>query len=338
MLQRPLVTSLVLLFGVLLVGVLGYMGLEGWSFLDALWMVVISLTTIGYGEVHPLSASGRVFTIVLIMGGVSVGAYAIGAATRAILEGDLAAELRRRRRIRTMDKLKDHYIVIGYGRLGRSVAQELKDAGVPFCVVDREPARIAEAEALLKVPAIVGDGAEDAVLREAGIARARGVAVAAGMGAESVFATLSVRQLNPNCHIVTRVETGTEVPKALRAGANNVVNPYAIGGWRMAHGLIRPNASHFLDLATLAANEEIVLDELVLAPSCPMIGKSLRDLRVRELHQVSVVALRRADGAVLAVPGAETVLMVGDIVIVVGTPQGVRTFAAMLQIPTRPGA
>ena len=212
MVNRPILSSLVLLVSVLFIGVSGYMWLEGWSFLDALWMVVISLTTIGYGEVHPLSTSGRVFTIGLIMGGVSVGAYAVGAMTRAILEGDLAAELRRRRRIRIMNRLNNHYIVIGYGRLGRSVAQELKDAGVPFCVVDREPARVAEAEAHLGVPVIVGDGAEDSVLREAGIARARGVAVAAGMGAESVFATLSVRQLNPTCHIVTRVETGSEVP------------------------------------------------------------------------------------------------------------------------------
>lgn len=332
MFDRPIRASVFLLASVLVIGVCGYMFIEGWNFLDSLWMVVISLTTIGYGEAHPLSTRGRIFTIGLIMGGVSVGAYAISAITRAMLEGDVASELRRRRRLRKLEKLNQHFIVIGYGRLGRAVAQELKDAGVPFCVVDRDPARVAEAEASLGVPAVVGDGSDDAVLRQMGIARARGVAVASGLGAESVFATLSVRQLNPNCNIVTRVESGSEVPKAMRAGATNVVSPYAIGGWRMAHGLMRPNASHFLDLATLAAHEEIVLDELVLAPDSPVIGKSLRDLRVRELHQVSVVALRRADGTLLAVPGADTVMNVGDIVIVVGSPAGVRTFARILDV------
>ena len=228
-----------------------------------------------------------------------------------------------------MESLNNHFIVIGFGRLGRAVAAELKDAGVPFCVVDRDPERVAEAEAL-GVPALVGDGSDDVVLRQLGVARARGVAVASGLGAESVYATLSVRQLNPECNIVTRVESGLEVPKAMRAGANNVVSPYAIGGWRMAHGLMRPNASHFLDLATLAAHEEIVLDELVLVAGSPAIGRSLKELRVRELHQVSVVALRRQDGTLLAVPGGDTVLSLGDIVIMVGAPPGVRAFSKLL--------
>lgn len=319
---------------VVLVGVGGYMWIEGWSALDALWMVVITLTTIGFGEVHPLSPAGRLFTIGLIVGGVSVGAYAISAFTRALLEGDLIAQVRRRRRRRQMETLKDHFIVIGYGRLGRAVAMELRDSGMPFCVIERDPAKIAEAEEHLNVPVVPGDGSDDEVLRTAGILRAKGVAVAAGMGAESIFATLSARQLNPGAYIVTRAETTAELSKARRAGANAVVSPYGIGGWRMAHGLLRPNASHFLDLATLSAHADFVLEEFLVPKDSSVAGKTCRDLRIREVHNVSVVAIRRADGTFIAVPSADDLLQEHDVIIVVGKPEGVQALGLTIEGPS----
>lgn len=331
MFKRPLAISLIAVLAVITLGTAGYVLIEGWRPLDALWMVVITLTTIGYGEVRPLSDAGRLFTIVVIIGGVSVGAYGLSAFTRALLEGDLVREVRRRRRRRKMERLCDHYIVIGFGRLGRSVAAELRDAGVPFCVVERDPARVQEAEDTLKAPVIVGDGSDDDALRAAGIERARGVAVAAGMGAESIFATLSARQLNPNVYIVARAETAADLVKARRAGADAVVSPYGIGGWRMAHGLLRPTASHFLDLATLAAHEDIMLEEFLVPPDSSAVGKTCRDLRIREQHNVSVVAILRTDGSMLAAPGADDRLEAGDVVIVVGKPEGVRGLGAAIE-------
>ncbi len=331
MLQRPVATSLAALLLVLVAGTIGYMWIERWSLLDSLWMVLITLTTIGFGEIHPLSPAGRVFTIGLIVCGVSIGAYAISAFTRALLEGELVAQVRRRRRLRQMERLNDHFIVIGFGRLGRAVAMELRDAGVPFCVIERDPAKIAEAEEHLKVPVVPGDGSDDEVLRSAGILKARGVAVAAGMGAESIFATLSARQLNPQAYIVTRAETTAELAKARRAGADAVVSPYGIGGWRMAHGLLRPNASHFLDLATLSAHEDIILEEFLVPQGSEVAGKTCRELRIREVHNVSVVAIRRADGTFVAVPGAEDTLQVNDVVIVVGKPEGVTTLGQSIE-------
>lgn len=331
MFQRPLVIALAALALVVVVGTTGYMLIEGWSALDSFWMVVITLTTIGFGEIHPLTPPGRLFTLGLILGGVSLVAYALSAVTRALVEGDLVQELRRRRRRRQMEQLSNHFIVVGFGRLGKAVATELRDAGVPFCVIERDPEKLREAEESLGVPVIPGDGADDDVLRQAGILRARGVAVAAGMGAESIFATLSARQLNPDAYIVTRAETTAELAKARRAGANAVVSPFSIGGWRMAHGLLRPNASHFLDLATLSAHEDIVLEEFLVPPGSDVAGRTCRDLRIRELHNVSVVAIRRADGTFLAVPGAEDRLMVHDVVIVVGKPAGVATLGASIE-------
>lgn len=339
MIQRPLATSLSALLLVFVTGTVGYMLIEGWSALDSAWMVMITLTTIGFGEIHPLSPEGRLFTMGLIVGGVSVGAYAISAFTRALIEGDIIMQLRRGRRRRQMEKLNNHFIVIGYGRLGRAVAMELRDSGMPFCVVERDPAKISEAEQHLQVPVIPGDGADDEVLRAAGILRARGVAVAAGMGAESIFATLSARQLNPKAYIVTRAETTAELSKARRAGADAVVSPYGIGGWRMAHGLLRPNASHFLDLATLSAHEDIILEEFLVPQDSDVAGKSCRELRIRELHNVSVVAIRRADGTFVAVPGADDVLHPHDVIIVVGKPEGVNTLGVRIEGETgRPQA
>lgn len=331
MYKRPLAISLLALALVIALGTTGYVLIEGWRPLDALWMVVITLTTIGFAEVHPPSDTGRLFTIGVIVSGVSIGAYALSAFTRALLEGDIVKEVRRRRRRRKMERLSDHYIVIGFGRLGRSVAGELRDAGVPFCVVERDPGRIQEAEETLKVPVIVGDGSDDDALRAAGIDRARGVAVAAGMGAESIFATLSARQLNPSVYIITRAETAADLAKAKRAGADAVVSPYGIGGWRMAHGLLRPMASHFLDLATVSAHEDIMLEEFLVPQDSSAVGKSCRELRIREQHNVSVVAILRADGSMLAAPGADDLLLAGDVVIVVGKPAGVRGLATAIE-------
>lgn len=246
--------GLLALGALIIIGVAGYMFIEGWSALDALWMVVITMTTIGYGEVHPLSPPGRVFTIGLIVAGVSVGAYVMSWVTRELIEGGLQRALDARRIKKQMMTLSDHYIVVGFGRLGRAVAEELKMSGENVVVIDRAPVD-------LDVPHIVGDGADDGILRQAGIDRARGLAVAVSSMADAVFVTLSARQLNPNLYIITRADDPKEAQKAKRAGANTVISPHTMGGFRIAHGLVRPHSTSFLDLATLASHADIDLDE-----------------------------------------------------------------------------
>jgi voltage-gated potassium channel len=326
--------SAVALFLVIVVGVFGYMYIEGWSFVDALWMVVITLTTIGYGEAHPLSAAGRIFTIGLIVGGVSVGTYAMGSLTRALLEGELRDFFLIRRQRRLVEKLDQHYIVIGHGRLGRVVARELRESGAAVCVVEQEPELVRDLSRH-GTPAIVGDGADDHVLREAGIERAKGVAVTTAPIAQAIFVTLSARQLNPTVPILTRVESDEEATKARRAGASAVVSPHIMGGWRMAHGLVRPNTASFLDLATLADRENIMIDEVGVNGQSPLCGRTLAELGVGSQHGVLVVAVRHPGGEMVPTPGAGTSINEGDFLIVVGRPEKVQALARLLSGPRR---
>lgn len=329
MISRPVLFGALALAFVLAGGTFGYMWIEGWSFFDALWMVTITLTTIGFGEIHPLSPPGRVFTLGLILTGVGVGTYTMTQITAQIVEGKWGEALRQRQRRRQMDALKDHFVVVGYGRLGQTIVEELVASRVPVCVIDSDPAALARLAAA-GLPYVSGDGSNDDILRAAGILRARGVAVAVSSSAEAVFVTLSARELNPKLNIVTRVSDTEHALKAKRAGATSVVSPHTMGGWRMAHGLVRPHASSFLDLATLATHAEIQLDEFIVPPSSAFNGVSIKRMRLGERYGVLVVAVRRADGTMIPAPGADTELAGNDVIIVIGAPDKVQRFGAEL--------
>ena len=328
-LPRPIRYATALLFLIIAVGVVGYMVIEGWSAWDALWMIFITLTTIGYGEVNPLSDGGRLWTILLIISGVSVGTYTLTRVTTLLIEGTLLDDIRSSQRSWKMKRLSNHYIVVGAGRLGISVIEEVTASGGSVCVIERDPKNIA---ALIRRGFLViqGDGANDDVLREAGIMRAQGMAVAVPSGAEAIFVTLSARHLHPTLPISTRAGDKEEALKARRAGATSVVSPYRMGGWRMAHGLIRPDTSNFLDLATLASNEEMLLDELLLTKDCALVGETLGELSIRREYGVLVIAIRRASGQMIAAPDGGHVLESGDVLIVVGASAGVRALSAVL--------
>lgn len=314
-------------------GTAGFVLIEHWRPLDALWMVVITLTTIGFGEIHPLSDAGRIFAIGVILAGVSVGTYAMGALTQMIVEGQLQAIFDARRRRKEMQVLKDHFIVIGFGRLGQAVAEELLDSGVQVCVVERDPAKAALAESLHRFPVVNGDGASDEVLTQAGLDRAKGVAVAVDNSAQAIYVTLSVRQLNPGLTVVTRVDDVHESLKARRAGASAIVSPYRMGGWRIAHELIRPHATSFLDTLSLAAYASVQLEEFTIADGSRMVGRTLGNLRIGQTTGALVVAIRRNDGQIEPAPKAEAILASGDTLIVIGSPESV----ARLRDLTHPG-
>ena len=332
MFTLPIRWAFALMVAVVTIGVSGYMYIEGWDLLDAAWMVLITLTTIGFGEIHPLSPAGRVFTMGLILAGIGVVTYTTAQLTQVLIEGQLPAMLRARRQAQMRDRLKEHYIVIGYGRLGRAVVDELLAAGAQVCVIEREEALLAGLDGRCAV--VRGDGADDEALKQAGIHQAKGVAVAVSSGAEAIYATLSAHQLNPKLQIVTRVVDPAHALKARRAGAGSVVSPHTMGGWRMAHGLIRPHATSFLDLATLASHEDILLEEYEIPPGSPVSGKTIATMRAPTrpgAPHILVIAVRQAGGRMIPTPRPEQVLMSGDVLIVIGAPDPGRAFGRLLQ-------
>lgn len=315
-----------LLLGTILVGVVGYRFLEGWTWLEAVWMVGITLTTIGFGEVHPLSPAGRVFTLLLIVGGISIVSYTLTEFTRYVVEGELRAAIEARQWRAKMQRMRDHHVVIGFGRLGREVAHELRHAGVPVVVVENDPDLVVQAEARGFV-VVRGDATLDDTLRSAHVEHARGVAIATSSNATNVFLTLSVRQLSATALILTRVDDEEAARKAVKAGANHVLSPQGIGGAHMAHAMLRPHARAFLDLATSRNFRELRIDDVACGrPSAP-----LASLKIPERFGVLVVAIRRPDGTLRTVPTPSDPLGGGDVAVVIGRPEQIQAFAAEMK-------
>ncbi len=326
MLFRQLRITLAAFVGLISLWVVGYAWIEGWTLLDSLWMVVITISTIGYGEVNPLSDTGRVFTMVLILIGLSLGAYTATEVTRYFVEGELLRSLRDRRLRKIMRQMRDHYIVVGYGRLGREVAEEVIHRGREVVVIETKEQ---ESEGVVYIH---GDGASDDVLHFAGIETARGIAVCTGNNASNVFITMSARQLNPKLHIITRVDDDTHAPKALRAGADAVLNPYGIGGARIAQGLLYPSAAALLDRTMGRAHDELYMEDIVIGDSD--VQGSIRNLRISERFKVLIVAVRKPDGAFETAYESDATLDVGDVAVVVGRRDAIKVFAEAVHDPT----
>ncbi|MBN1335547.1 MAG: potassium channel protein [Deltaproteobacteria bacterium] len=327
---RTIRSSVAALLAVVLIGTAGYVVLEGWPWLDALWMVVITLTTIGFGEVHPLTPAGRLFSLGLILGGVAVATVTFSRLTSVLLDGEMIRVFRQRRKERRMKALHDHFIVVGYGRLGRVIVGDLLRSGAEVCVVERDAAIASNLETQDRVPVVHGDGASDAVLRTAGIERARGLAIALPSSAEAVYVSMSAQQLHPGLEIVTRVDESEATDRARRVGARQVVSPYQIAGWRMAHGLLKPSMARFLDLATFSMESPFSVDEVEVPKGSPYAGRTLSEMRLGSEHKILVVAIQRADASLVPTPGAMEKLASGDTIIAIGTPDHLVRFHAML--------
>jgi voltage-gated potassium channel len=328
MLLRRLRYSIIGLLALLIGGSVGYGQIEGWGWIDALWMVIITITTIGFSEVRPLSPEGRLFTMGLIVIGLVLVTYTISEMTRFVAEGELFERLRQRRLKRLMKTMKDHFIVVGYGRLGHEVAAEISHRGRPVVVIE-----VNQHDHPPEIAYIQGDGTSDEVLESAGIHRAEGLAACTGNNANNLFVTLSARQLNPNLQIVTRVDDEPSVQKALRAGANAVLNPYGIGGARIAQGLLHPIAATLLDRTMGRAHDELEMEDILVGDTAN--AGSLRDLRVSERFKVLIVGVRKPDGSFQSGFDAQATLDRGDIAVAVGQREDIRRFAAAMKDPGR---
>lgn len=311
----------VILVAVILFGTVGYSIVERWPLLDALYMTFITLSTVGFKEVYALSPAGKMFTILLILVGVAGAAYTLRAIGEWIVEGEMKKLLGRRKMQKGLKELVDHYIVCGFGRVGRRVAQELCTRRVPFVVIDNDPQRVEQAEKD-RFFFVQGDSTADQTLMDAGIDRARALITAVANEADGVFIVLSARQLNPNLFITARAETEEGKKKLLRAGANKVISPYKIGAIRMALTTLRPNLVDFMKVITFDKDTGLTIEEIQIKPGSPMINNTLRECPIRKELGIMVAGIKKVGKDVFLNPSPDTTIEAGDILIVIGEKEG----------------
>ena len=310
-------------------GTAGFALMEGYPVFDAFYMTLITITTVGYREVHELSRAGRVFNSFLIVYGVTVMFFAIGAMTQAVLEMELPELFGRRRVKRMIEKLEDHYIVCGFGRVGRAAASELQRAGVPFVLVDRSPERVERALSAGMV-ALNADSTRDETLLEAGVRRARGLVAALATDADNLFVILSAKNLNPRLMVAARAGEEEAEEKLRRAGADVVFAPYSSAGHQLALALLRPHVLQFLDVATRSIGLDVGIEQVRVAATSELVSRSLKQLQVRRELGVIVLAIRKASGRMEFNPPADAVIEADDFLIVMGEHENLRRLESML--------
>jgi voltage-gated potassium channel len=298
-------------------GIIGYMRIEGYTFLEALYMTVITLSTVGFQEVRELTDAGRIFSVVLIVVGVGAMLYTLTTVVQYLLEGHLANIWGRRRMKDRIAKLNNHVILCGYGLVGREVARVFNSEGVAFTVVEQDPAVLATALEN-DYACIEGNATSDGVLEEAGIDRARALVAALGTDADNVYVTLSARELRSDLFIVARAAMAESEPKLRRAGANRTMSPYRVGGRRLAMLTLRPVVVDFVDTTLSSRSGELTLENVRLSPGSPVCGKTVEQSREYS-GEATILAVRKADGVLIANPAADVVLNVQDELVVIGT-------------------
>ncbi len=328
MLTKKILIVFLLIVALWAAGVAGYVAIEKWTLLDSVYMTAISLTTVGFKEVRPLSDSGRVFTIILITLGVSLFFYAAGTLAEAIVEGHIRGLIGRRRMEKKISKLNHHYIVCGYGRLGRVICQELRMRRFPVVVIDNREAAI-KAAANSGLCYLKGDATLDETLLHAGIKRAKGLITVLGTDAANVYITISARSLNPRFIIVARAEDENAEKKMFRVGATKVISPYKIGATRMAMAVLKPTLTEFLDLASHSVGFDLDIEQIEIMPGSDLAGKALKEVSLRERTGVTVLAIKKRGGSLTLQLSPDEPLEPGDTIIAIGTKSGVQKVLEM---------
>jgi voltage-gated potassium channel len=333
-LVRRFLYILLAIAATLLIGTVGFTVIDHYPPFDAFYMTLTTMTTVGYGEIHPLSHSGRVFNSFLIFFGVTTIFIAIGAMTQTIIEREFGEAIGKRRHKRMIENLKDHYIICGYGRVGRGAAAELQHAGVPFVVVDISPERV-ERAMLAGMLAVTADSTRDETLREVGIDRARGLVAALATDADNLFVILSAKGLNPKIYVAARAAEESAEAKMRRAGADAVFAPYSITGHRLAQSLLRPHVVQFLDFTTKDIGMDIAIEQVRVSEQSEMVSRSIREMQIGRNVGVIVMAIRKGDGRMMFNPTADTTVAGGDYLIVMGRQENLDSLEALLAEPRR---
>jgi voltage-gated potassium channel len=319
---------LALLVLIVLAGVAGYSIIERWSLFDSLYMTIITLATVGYGETHPLSTPGRVFTLFLIMGGMGIILYGVSEVTQFVVQGGIGGILRRRKMERSIQKIVNHYILCGAGNNGHYVLEELRRTKRPVVVVERDPKKVQEL-VVRNILSVEGDASDDAILRQAGIDRAAGLVTALPEDKDNLFVVITARGLNPKLRIIAKLDDIGVRNKFLRSGADSVVSASFIGGLRMASELVRPETTSFLD-EMLRGDSTLRVDEVLVKSESVYINRPLKECDVFAASGVVLVSMKGESGKFQFNPPGETILQAGNVFIVIGTPDQVETLRGRL--------
>jgi voltage-gated potassium channel len=308
-------------------GTVGFCLIEGWSILDSLYVAAQTVTTVGYGDLTPATRNGRIFSTVFMLAGVGVVLYALTATVHAIVQSELVATFGQRQLSRRMNKLKDHFIICGAGRVGSQLVRKLLASAETFIVIESDPQKVADLTNL-GVMVLSRDATLEETLQEAGVKRARGLAACLPDDADNVYVVLTARDLNPTLHIVARAAEEQAEAKLIRAGANRVVAPTIIGGHRIAMALMKPAVDDFL--GSITANElGLVFEQLEVSAASALVGQKLSETNIRSELDIVVVSIRRSDGKILFNPSGDATIQSGDMLIAIGHAESLMKLTAL---------
>jgi voltage-gated potassium channel len=322
--------SLILTAALVLIGTSGYMIIEGWPVSDAIYMTIITLATVGYGEVHQVSGVGRIFTIFLIVSGVGYFMYVVGLLVQFLVEDRIRVILGRRKLDKQIARLKDHYIICGYGRIGRVLAHYLTERYLNVVIIEKNESRQAamDEDGVLY---LMGEATDESLLLRAGIKDAKGLITAVATDADNVFLTLIAKQLNPGLFIVARAIQNTAKRTIQAAGANKVISPYDLGARRMAHAILRPTVIRFLELAFTDENTDVQVEEIRVHSTSRLLNLALKDSGIRQQLDLIILTIKKADDTMIFNPKADTRIETDDTLVVVGRAKSVSQLEQMMR-------
>lgn len=316
-------TALFIFLGLITVGTIGYMLIERLGFWESLYMTVITISTVGYREIVLPSRAGEIFTMIIIISGLATVVYVTTSVVELILEGRILDIMGRRRVLKELQDLTGHYIICGYGRVGKQIAKECQGRGTSVVIIEKDPA-VAEAAMSDGYITVTGDAAEESVLRKAGLERASGLVTGLSSDADNLFVTMTARMIRPDVFIVGRCNSDETESKLYRAGADRAISPHNVGGRRMAALLLKPLVCDFLDVVTHGELVELTLEDITIEPGAAVIGRSFRDILVDDLKGIGILGLKRPKRDFVVNPRSDTVVDAGDILIVQGSPVQVK--------------
>jgi voltage-gated potassium channel len=326
---RRFLLSLQFLIATLAFGTISFHLVEGMSLFDSLYMTIITISTVGFSEIKPLSTFGRIVTIIIITTGVTIGAYTLGMLMRFFIEGELGRIFGRRKLEKNILALKNHFIICGYGRIGTIICRELKDDNIPFIIIELDPAKNDELEKE-KYLYLNMDATSEETLLKAGIIDAKGLVTAVRSDANNVFITLTAKGLRPDIFVLSRASDVNNEAKLIKAGASRVVSPSLLGGRRMAEVLKRPTVVDFIDIAMANRHLGLMMEEALVGNRSPLIGKNLVDSHLRQDYGVIIVAIKRASGEMVYNPTPKETLDAGDVIVVIGQKENLQRMTTVL--------